>query len=402
MDQWLHLQQGVYPAYISWSQFVENQARIEQNSTLFAVSPSRQGSAREGTALLQGLAICGRCGARMMVCYKATHRYFCHSLKQKTLASTCGSLHGLSLDKAVVEAFFDALRPAQLDALEAVLAQQTVEFERVDRYWQDQLKRANYEVRLAQRQYNTVDPENRLVASELERRWEEKLRELRNVEEGYMRFQQRPVSTKLTPEQKVQFQHLSETLPAIWSSGKLSFSQQKELLRSLISQVILKRIAPDQVEVKIVWISGHYSCVIARPPISRECDVTGYQEMVDRVQALCKQGLNSDEEIATKLTQEGFHSSRSEGVKPKAVQKIRLTNGWYTSFHQCRGTLELDGKLTILGLSKYLNADTAWIYRQIVNGKIDPCYVSRHPHSKNWLIQATPELLERLVQLCPK
>ncbi len=192
MSEWLHLQQDVYPAYITWEQYLTNQGRIEQNGLRFVENRLKaQGIAREGPGLLQGLVVCGRCGHHLQTVYKKTPRYICRGLVRTTEApSDCNSVRSPVIDELVVQAFFEALQPAQLDALEAVLASQRQEQERLERQWQDQLKRAQYETHLAQRQYDAVDPANRLVAAELERRWEEKLIQLRQTEEDYHHFQQ--------------------------------------------------------------------------------------------------------------------------------------------------------------------------------------------------------------------
>jgi len=138
MEKWLHLQPDVYPAYISWEQFVANQHRLQENSTLFArKAQNRRGPTREGAALLQGLAVCGKCGARMTVCYKTTHRYRCENLARRVHGRICASLHGAAIDQVVIEAFFEAIRPAQLDALEAVLKTQAAEHEQLTRHWQE-------------------------------------------------------------------------------------------------------------------------------------------------------------------------------------------------------------------------------------------------------------------------
>lgn len=401
MEEWLHIERDVYPAYISWEQYLANQARLHHNATRFAEKVQQaHGAPRQGAALLQGLATCGRCGHRMHVDYKFTPRYFCEALPRHFGGASCASLHGPSIDDVVVHAFFAALRPAQLDALEAILAAQRAEREQLAQHWEERLRRARYEAQLAQRQYDTVDPANRLVAGELEKRWEEKLRDLQATQEAYERFQQTPPPPALSAELRAQFQHISETLPALWQNGQLSSVQKKDLLRSLISRVVVKRTAPDQVEVKIVWISGHYSVASARPPIHRERDVTGYETMVVRIRELWQQGLD-DEQMAAQLTAEGFHSARAQGVSPVAVMKIRLAQGWYSLLHQSRNALELNGQLTTRGLAARLGIGTTWVHRHIYSGAIDPKYVSRAPGTAVWLIRDDPELIEHLRQLLP-
>ena len=397
MDEWLHLQHDVYPAYISWEQFLTNQEKLKENSTLWMrKKENRRGPAREGSTLLQGLAVCGLCGARMDVCYKKSHRYRCDNLDKRVVAGMCGSFHGPSIDGAVVAAFFEALRPAQLDALEAVLNQQSTEQIRAEKHWQDQVRRAEYEARLAQRQYDAVDPDNRLVAVELERRWEEKLRVLREIQEQYARHQQRTPAPQLTAEQRAQFQNISEGLPALWNSGAISMVQQKELLRALISSVIVKRLAPDQVEARVVWISGHYTILLISHPVLCDRDVSGYQKMVERIHELWQSGITDDIELASKLSAEGYHSARSKGVSSKSVMKIRLKNKWYSTYHQSRNAETVRGYLTVSGLAAKLGVKRGRIYRQISSGLIGPDYLIRRPHGEGWLIKDDPALLATL------
>jgi hypothetical protein len=398
MSEWLQLQQGAYPAYITWEQYLANQERLRENSTLFEwKKQNRRGPAREGNALLQGLAVCGRCGIRMRVGYKETPRYSCRDLSHKVMERICWSLHGPSIDAAMVAAFFEALKPAQLDALAAVLEQQAAEQFRLQRHWQEQVRRAEYEVQLARRQYNAVDPDNRLVAGELERQWEAKLQALHEVQEEYGRFQQRAPLPTLTEQQRRQFGEFSESLPALWE--KLAVIEQKELLRCLIERVILQRRSADQVEARIVWVSGHYTQLLIRPPIHREADVTGYDEMIKRIEELWRNGLDNDEAIAAQLSEEGFHSARSERVAARSVQKIRLRHGWHTTYHQSRKASSVGGWLTARGLAERLGVERTWVYKRIYAGIIEAADVQRHRHSSVWLIRDDPALIAKLEAL---
>lgn len=399
MDQWIHLQQDVYPAYISWEQYLANQEKLKDNSTLFEwKKQNRRGPARQGEALLQGLVVCGLCSGRMKVGYKSSPCYECYNFWTRSLDSICGTLHAPSVDEVVKQAFFEALRPAQLDALDALLKQEAAERERLEKHWRDQIRRAEYEARLAQRQYDAVDPDNRLVATELERRWEEKLQTLRQSQEQYDGFQRRSPSPEITPEQRRQFAQLSESLPALWPD--LTLVQQKELIRSLISQVILKRIAPDQVEARIVWVSGHYTIVIARPPISCITQVTGYDQMVERIHQLWRDGWNDDQEIAAKLTDEGFYSARSKGVSGWTVRKIRLKHQWYKMEYQSRGGY-VQGWLAPSTLAEILGIEVTWIYKRLRSGVIDSKYIQRPTNIRVWMIENSPELIAFLKQLLP-
>lgn len=136
-----------------------------------------------------------------------------------------------------------------------MLAQRHQEEERLEQYWRDQARRAAYEAHLARRLAVAVDPENRLVAASLERQWEEKQVLQRQAEEDAERFHQHHQLPILTAEMRYQLVHIGQVLPDLWERGKISNEYQKRLLRSLITRVIATRLAPDQIEVKIVWIT---------------------------------------------------------------------------------------------------------------------------------------------------
>jgi hypothetical protein len=319
--------------------------------------------------------------------------YECEAQTRRYGAPRCLSVVGLPVEAVVVQAFFEAIQPAQLDVLEAVLADRRTEHDHLTQQWRDRLKRAQYEAQLAQRQYDAVDPDNRLVAAELERRWEVKLRQLQETQEAYERFQQTATVTELPPTLRAQLQNISEALPELWP--QLENDQKKALLRSLLASVICTREAPDRVQVKIVWVSGHYSVYHVRTPTQRREEVTGYDEMVARIEELWREGLN-DEQMAARLTEEGFHTARSDRVNALAVQTIRLEHGWHLTLARSHNATELDGYLTVRGLAERLEIDRSWAYRLIYSGKVDPRYVTRDPQSKVYLIENDPEMIETL------
>lgn len=392
MAQWLHIQQDAYPAYISWEQYLANQERIRQNGLRFLeIRHMAQGIEREGPGLLQGLAVCGHCGHRMQTAYKHTPRYVCRGLVRVVDAlSDCNSVRSPVIDDVVVRAFFAAIQPAQLDVLEAILQEQQQERQRLERQWQEQLKRVYYDAHLAQRQYDAVDPDNRLVTAELERRWEEKLQQLRQIEEAHHHFQQTPLPDGVPPELREQFRAVSHHLPDLWPS--LKNAQKKQLLRSLISQVIIRRPAPDQIQLRIVWVSGFYTDEAAWTPIWRQTDVSNYEQMVERIRQLWEQ-LCDDEQIAAQLTAEGFHSARAAQVRPDTVMKIRLKQKWYLPFERIRRGERLAGYISVSQLAERLNLPYTRTYRMIYQGLIPEDAIIRDPI---YLIRDDPELLVQL------
>lgn len=398
MSEWTTIHQDVYPAYISWEQYLANQARLQQNAARFDQrATSGRGAARTGAALLQGVVVCGACGCQMRVSYKGPHRYQCMALLHEYDAAMCASVQGPAVDAIVVQAFFDALAPAHLNALDAVLADQHRERVQLDHHWQLRLKRATYEAQLAQRQYQAVDPENRLVAAELERRWEEHLRALTTTQADYERFQQAVVPAGLSAQQRHQLEQIAESLPALWHEGQISIVQQKELLRSLIRRVILQRPRPDRIAVTLVWVSGAVSTLTAAPPLQRATDLPNYAALLARVQALCAAGQD-DAAIAHQLRAEGYRSARQQTITAHAVKTLRLRQGWQRPGYTRQPAFEMGGDLTPAGVAARLGVTRPVVYHWITSGRIAAAYLSRHPHSNAYLIRDDPTLMAALRQ----
>jgi hypothetical protein len=174
LDQVAVLLRDHHPAYVPWDRYLANRAALRDNSRQF--QPSR-GAPREGSGLLQGLVVCGRCGCRMQMHYGTTSAaYLCSTRHKRYGEPVCQSLTMEHVDRAVSAAFLRVIEPAQVEA--ALALAEDVERDRavVERQWQFRLERARYEAERAFRQYDLCEPENRLVARELERRWNEQLR----------------------------------------------------------------------------------------------------------------------------------------------------------------------------------------------------------------------------------
>ncbi|MDI6795056.1 MAG: zinc ribbon domain-containing protein, partial [bacterium] len=162
------------PAYISWEQFEHNRKQLRSNRSV----SEEIGAIRHGASLLTGLLICKKCGHRMSVRYNGTtnrHQYSCSMMVSNYGEPFCQSLAGPPLDCFVADQVLDALKPSALDlSLEAAKHIER-EREQLDTLWQKRIERAHYECKRAARQYQLVEPENRLVARQLEGEWEQKL-----------------------------------------------------------------------------------------------------------------------------------------------------------------------------------------------------------------------------------
>ena len=396
IEEWQCIIHDRYPAYISWQQFLRNQSQLKDNAQDFAERcHGGRGAVRKGAALLQGLATCGICGYKMKVTYKHKVRYLCNALSRQFAEPACASLDGPSVEEFVVSNFFKAIEPVQFDALEEAISQQKHERDRLEKYHQQQIKQAEYQAHLARRRYQQVDPDNRLVATALEQEWEEELRGLRNAREAYERFSQQPIEPGITPEIRQRLLQLSERLPELWSTEQLTNEQRKLLLRSLIKKVILKRTEPGYVQVKIVWVSGHFTQGIVNVPAHAEKQLTHYSEMVERVEQLWKEGY-LDSQIAQILTSEGFRSARTAQVPSTTVYKIRHKNGWASHLQEHRGSDKVDGMWTVHGLARHLEVDPSWLYRRIYKGLLaEPDLIRRQP-CNTYLIRDDARLLELL------
>jgi DNA invertase Pin-like site-specific DNA recombinase len=387
---WTVIRQDVYPAYITWEQFVANQTRMSENASDF--SRRTRGSPRQGTALLAGLVVCGQCGRQMRSLYKPSVRYVCNAANRTYGAPMCLHLDGASIEAAVVEAFFSALAPAELDLLDEVLAAQVADQERVRRQHAEQVARAEYDVRLAQKQYDAVDPENRLVAAELERRWEHALQALARAREAAEQAATAPPPAVLDDELRRQVREVGPRMPELWTSGRLSVVHKKELLRCLIRRILLTRPVADEVEVKVVWISDAVSVLKVRPPIWRTADIGGYEQVVAQVRELSAAGYQ-DVEIARQLSDAGFRGARSPGLDAQAVGKIRRKLGQVSLTGQYHRQAQVDGQWTVSGLARHLGVTYDWLYRRIRRGQLR---ADLHPLTKQYLIADDPAQIAAL------
>jgi DNA invertase Pin-like site-specific DNA recombinase len=392
MEEWSIFHKDMYPSYISWEEYLANTECLRQNG--HRAAEYRLGAPRRGPALLCGLAVCGCCGRRMGTTYsggaKKHGAYLCNALRGTHGAPSCLYVAARGVDEAMTGAFFEAVRPSEISLLEEVLQAQNADHERLLKHHHDSVKSATYEVRLAERRYRSVDPENRLVASELEKGWECALRSLSEATEALERFEREHEKTALDPALREQLADFGRRLPELWESGLLCAEQKKELLRSLTSRVILSRPEPENVEARIVWISGAVSTLSVRAPIHKARDLRYYDTLVGKILALNAEGY-PDSQIARRLTEEGFHSARGdEGVPERFVTEVRREHGRGSVSKKLRSQHRLEGRWTVLGLSRELGVNRGRIHKLIREGALK---TERHPQTGNHLIADDPELI---------
>ena len=398
MEEWITVHKDMYPAYISWEKYLANTECLKQNG--YRAAEYRLGAPRKGPALLSGLAVCGCCGRRMGTTYSGGSKkhgaYLCNALQSTHGAPSCLYVAARRVDEAVTGAFFEAVKPSEISLLEEVLVTQSADRERLLEHHRDRVKAATYEVRLAEKRYREVDPENRLVASELEKSWEMALRALADAEEAAERFEREHQKATLDPALREQLADFGKHLPELWNSGRLSAEHKKELLRSLISRVVLSRPEREGVEARVVWISGAVSTLLVRTPILRARELKDYEVLVGKILALNTEGY-PDSQVARRLTEEGFHSARRrEGMAERFVAEVRRQHGRGSISKELRSRRKLEGRWTVLGLSEELQVGRGRIYKLIRTGTLK---TERHPQTGNHLIEDDPRLTANLRSL---
>jgi DNA invertase Pin-like site-specific DNA recombinase len=316
MDQWQVLLHDRLPGYISWERYLANQQRLRHNQS----RPASPGVPGQGAALLAGLLVCGGCGRRLRVAYRTRGQphYRCCEHLRDAHEQTCYGLRAAEIDQLVSQQALRSLEPAALELSLQAQADVQQERSRLDANWQQSLKRARYDVELAQRRYRAVDPDNRLVAAALEKDWNEALLRQRQLSEDYDRFLgQSPPG--LTESERATIQALSSDIPALWQAPGTSHAERKQVLRCLIERVVV-RVQPDSeyAEATIHWKGGQESQHAFTRPVKTYGQLRDGEALLARVAQL-RQGGGTAVEIAATLNREGFRPPQRPGAFTKTM-----------------------------------------------------------------------------------
>ena len=244
-----------FPASITWERFEANQARLAAERA----RAESAGAVRNGNALLAGVVWCGRCGKRMYVRYGRTDRrpsYVCSTLRSDYGLPLCQSVTAAEVETWVAEQVLEALQPAVLEASLDVAAEVEQRRRQVIRHWEQRIERARYEADRAARQYQACEPENRLVARTLERRWEEALEAVQQLEAEFDRFT-RTQPRLLDETDRERIRRLAGEVPALWRASTTTPADRRQVVRLLVDRVVLT-VDPgdDRVAVRVEWAGG--------------------------------------------------------------------------------------------------------------------------------------------------
>jgi DNA invertase Pin-like site-specific DNA recombinase len=316
----------VYPAYITWDQFLRNQQTLRDNW----FRAGTRGAPRRGRALLQGVARCGRCGARMSVFYYSTKEkrapgYGCVA-GYVDGGTTCQMMSSAPVDAAVAELFLAAVTPAQVDV--ALRALDAYEAERAEarRQRQMQVQRAEYEVEIARRRYEAIDPANRLVAAELEARWEEALRERERLAREAEELDRRSASPLGAAERR-RVREMTADLGKVWHAATTGMEDRKELLRFLVHRVYLDGVTESgQIRIEVEWHTGARTKVtVPRPAVGAWAPRTP-AAAVERIGELLPE--HDYLKISEILESEGFRTAKGLKFDVYSVGYVARSRGW--------------------------------------------------------------------------
>ena len=396
-EDWIVFLPGLLPAYISTGQYEKNRQRMEANRS----RSQSLGAARNGPAMLAGLVACGRCGKKMTVGYqrgaggKLQPVYVCAREKTDYGGGQCQQLAGACVDKYVTGLLLDALVPAALEVSLAAAGQAEARRAQVDRIWRQRLERADYAADRARRQYQLTEPENRLVARQLEKDWEASLAERQRLGEEYDRFTAARPRT-LTAAEREQIRALAADVPAIWHAPTTTDADRKQLIRHLVEQVRITVLGTsEKVDVEVTWAGGHRTRAQITRPVACLTQLSYYPQLAQRARELTDARL-ALAQIAAQLNTEGLRPpKRCETFTASAVSDLLRVAGIQRPAIPARAHRPAlaEDEWWLRDLAEHLAMPhitlDSWVRRGWATGYL-------HPAIKRIVVRADPAEVERL------
>jgi DNA invertase Pin-like site-specific DNA recombinase len=397
--QWHAFIEESFPAYISLEHYERNLQRLAANRA----RAEERGAVRHGPSLVQGLLVCGKCGHRMQVRYggpKKLHTYTCSRMATDYAGSFCHYLPGAPLDKFVGEWVLRALEPAALELSLEASEHLEKEREELDGLWHKRLERASYEADRAGRHYRLLEPENRLVARQLAREWEEKLEALRKLEEDYRRFLTEQPRC-LSAAERENIRQLAQDIPTLWHSPSTTMAERKEIVRQIVERVSVENEGKsERLHVSIEWVGGSQTKGVVIRPVSKLEYLSYYPQLCERIRELVAESL-STAEITKALYQEGMrppkHAERfSRQAVSELLQRLGLRPARPRGRRNFGEPAPAEHEWWLSDLAHVLGMPAGTLHGWIRRGWVG-AYQQRP--SGRWIIQADEAEVERLRQL---
>jgi DNA invertase Pin-like site-specific DNA recombinase len=342
--EWKVLLLGHHPGYISWEEYLENQQRLESNVAMYEGESS--GAVKLGVALLSGLLRCGRCGRKLQVVYSGTSgrvpRYVCRGDRGDRESSRCLTVGSLRLDRAVAQSVLAAIQPAGIEAAVKLTECTQVEDDEKRKALELALERARYEEKRARRQFDAVEPENRLVASELEARWNGALAQVAEAEARLAAAGDAAVP--LTEGQKEELAALSEDLMGLWNHPDAPIQLKKRILRTVLTEIIINHDADSATHrLRLHWAGGVHTELRVERNKTGQHRHSADRSVIELVSELAK--ICQDKTIAAILNRLGYktgqektwNASRVAGLRGyHEIAPFQKQDGWVTQEEAAR------------------------------------------------------------------
>ncbi len=393
--EWAILIPDVFPAYVSWAEYLDNQTHLTANRSRFVPGP---GAARPGNALLNGLVVCARCGRHLATMYNDCPRYVCARAQRRYGDAQCQSCHAPAVDQAVVALFLETTRPAQMEATLQALDQLEQGRQQLEQLWQQKLERANYEAERAQRQFDRVEPENRLVARELETRWNAALADVQRVQRDYAQAQQQQLAPVSEADRLLIRQALTD-LPHLWHAPTTTPVDRKRLLRCLIREVSVDGTsAPGQIMLRVLWQTGAITPLTVRRPRSTD-SLTTNAGILEHIRQLAPD--HSDDQIAEVLNAQQLTTRWGKPWSYRRVHDVRLRHHIASGCpvvphsHTVRG----DGLVSVRAAARTFQVSPTTIDGWIRHGVL---WAQHAPGRNPYWVQVRPEDIARLTAEAPE
>ncbi len=348
-SDWDVLIKDQHEGYITWAEFERNQRVITDNATGKGSAIAR-GAARQGELILAGLLRCGHCGRKMYVGYGKSGRYYCQGAIVNHGTERCISFGGLKADQAVGVEVLRVLKPLGIDAAVKALENQTSEMSAVRKQLELALEQARYEAAHARRQYDAVDPANRLVASELERRWNDALQTVHGLE-GDIAAHDAERRPPLGETERQHVMRLGADLELAWSHPAASAATRKRILRAALHEIIA-RIDNGFIEMVLHWQGGDHTALKLKMNTAGKHRWTVPEDTLTLVRGLARQ--MPDKQIARLLNRAGKPTGRGNGWTEVRVRSFRNHHEIAVYRHGewvDRGEITLDAAAQIIGVT---------------------------------------------------
>lgn len=370
-DDWLISIPDNHPAYISREEFDENQHQISNNYAEYC-SRLSSGVPRSGKALLHGIIYCGKCGHKMYVSYTEKYLYICAHDKRAKGMGLCSSINAQVIDEAVSEAFINAMNPIEIDAYNNAIKENNKILSQAEELLKKRLERKNYESRLREKQYMSVDPENRLVASKLEENWEQSLKETTAAKKELdLHLKKYNNQLPISEEEKALFENIGKNLPAMWNDNQLlPLDKKKQLIRILIEKINIKKINEICI-IRIVWKGGFVTEINQPIKVNALKDLSNYDDFIQKFHELYKEGRN-DEEIASEMTSLGYRGASSFLVSSQTIKSLRIKMKIYNDKRgEERNKRIKEEYLTVSDIMTITGKGRSWVHYHISRNNIE-------------------------------